>query len=70
VSGYFETDKILVVKGNPVEQILGTADRQNCDIIGMVSHGYGGLVGAFIGSTAKKVVRQSKKPVLVIRLPE
>ena len=68
--GGFVADEILVVKGDPVDQILATADKRNCDIIVMGSHGRGGLVSALIGSTAKKVVRQSKKPVLVIRLPK
>ncbi|MCJ7830621.1 MAG: universal stress protein [Desulfobacterales bacterium] len=36
----------------------------------MGSHGHGGLVGAVMGSTAQRVLRRSKIPVLVVRLPE
>jgi nucleotide-binding universal stress UspA family protein len=63
-------DDILVVWGNPVEQILLQADGKNCDLIVMGTHGRGSLADAMIGSTARRVVRRSKKPVLVIRLPE
>ena len=64
------TDDILVVWGNPVEQILLQADEKNCDLIVMGTHGRGSLADAMIGSTARRVVRRSQKPVMVIRLPE
>ena len=66
----FVTDEILVERGNPVEQILKTADERNCDLIVMGSHGHGVIEEALIGSTARRVLRRSKKPVLVVRLPE
>jgi nucleotide-binding universal stress UspA family protein len=66
----FVTDDILVAWGNPVEQILLQADEKNCDLIVMGTHGRGSLADAMIGSTARRVVRRSQKPVLVIRLPE
>ena len=47
-------DEILVENGNPVE---GT-------------HGRGTLADAMMGSTARRVIRRSVKPVLVVRLPE
>ena len=65
----FVTDEILVERGNPVELILKTADNRDCDLIVMGSHGHGVIEGALIGSTARRVVRRSKKPVLVVRLP-
>ncbi len=65
----FVTDEILVERGDPVQQILKAADEQNCDLIVMGSHGHGALEEALVGSTTKKVVRRSKKPVLVVRLP-
>ena len=65
----FVTDEILVERGNPVEQILETADNRDCDLIVMGSHGHGVIEEALIGSTARRVVRRSKKPVLVVRLP-
>jgi nucleotide-binding universal stress UspA family protein len=36
----------------------------------MGTHGHGVIADVLIGSTARRVVRQSPIPVLVIRLPE
>ena len=66
----FVTDEIIVERGNPVQQILKVADERDCDLIVMGTHGHGVLEEALIGSTAKKVIRRSKKPVLVVRLPD
>ena len=66
----FVTDDIVVVRGNPVEQILKQADEKNCDLIVMGTHGQGTLADVMMGSTARRVLRRSKKPVLVVRLPE
>ena len=64
------TDDIIIESGEPVQIILETADQQNCDLIVMGSHGHGGFVNTLIGSIARRVVRQSKKPVLVVKLPD
>lgn len=66
----FVTDEIVVERGNPVEQILKVAESRKCDLIVMGSHGHGVLEEALIGSTARRVLRQSTKPVLVVRLPD
>lgn len=66
----FITDEILVTKGHPADEILTQAEKRNCDLIVMGTHGHGILEDALIGSTARRVVRRSKKPVLVVRLPE
>ena len=66
----FVTDDIVVVRGNPVEQILEQAEEKNCDLIVMGTHGHGTLADVMMGSTARRVLRRSKKPVLVVRLPE
>ena len=66
----FITDEIIVEKGNPVEQILKQAKERNCDLIVMGTHGQGTLADVMMGSTARRVLRRSKKPVLVVRLPE
>lgn len=62
-------DEIIVEKGNPVEQILKQAEEKNCDLIVMGTHGQGTLADVVMGSTARRVLRRSKKPVLVVRLP-
>lgn len=66
----FSFDEIIVEIGNPVELILETAESRNCDIIVMGKTGQGLIEGALMGSTATRVVRRSKKPVLVIRNPD
>jgi len=66
----FVTDDIIVVRGNPVEEILKYTEEKNCDLIVMGTHGHGTLADAMMGSTARRVLRRAKKPVLVVRLPE
>ena len=66
----FATDEIIVVRGNPVEEILKYSEENNCDLIVMGTHGHGTLTDAMMGSTARRVLRRSPKPVLVVRLPE
>lgn len=66
----FVTDEILVKHGEPADVIIHTAAENRCDLIVMGSHGHGAIVNALLGSTAKRVVRESKLPVMVVRLPE
>ena len=66
----FEANDIIVSRGNPVELILSIADEKNCDLIVMGTHGHRSLADAMMGSTARRVLRRSDKPVLVVRLPE
>ena len=66
----FVTDEIIVERGNPVEEIIKNAAERNCDLIVMGTHGQGTLADAMLGSTARRVIRRSKIPVLVVRLPE
>jgi nucleotide-binding universal stress UspA family protein len=68
--GGIVTDDIIVVRGNPVEEILKYSEEKNCDLIVMGTHGHGTLADAMMGSTARRVLRRSPKPVLVVRLPE
>jgi nucleotide-binding universal stress UspA family protein len=65
-----ETDEIIVVRGNPVEQIIRQSQERCCDIIVMGTYGHGTLLDAMMGSTARRVLRRSKIPVLVVRLPD
>ena len=68
--GGFVTDDIIVVRGNPVEEIIKYCEEKNCDLIVMGTHGHGTLADVMMGSTARRVLRRSTKPVLVVRLPE
>lgn len=62
----YVADEILVRRGNPVEKIIDTAEKQGCDIIVMGTHGTGGLTDTLMGSTARRVLRRSKIPVFVV----
>lgn len=63
-------ENIYVASGSPVEEILDQARAGQYDLIVMGTHGHGFLYSAVIGSTAKKMVKNSEIPVLVVRLPE
>jgi nucleotide-binding universal stress UspA family protein len=63
-------DDIIVDRGNPVEKIINYSEQENFDLIVMGTHGHGKLEDAMIGSTARRVVRRSEIPVLVVRLPK
>ena len=66
----FIVDNIVIKQGAPVEHILAKAKADKYDIIVMGTHGQGMLADAMMGSTARRVVRRSEIPVLVIRMPE
>jgi hypothetical protein len=63
-------DDIYVNYGLPEVEITELAQKENYDLIVMGTHGHGFLFSPLIGSTAKKVVKLSKIPVLVVRIPE
>ena len=55
------------VVGAAFQKILETADKVNADLIVMGTHGRTGLDHVIVGSTAERVVRRSKIPVLTVR---
>lgn len=66
-------DKVIsieVCEGYPAEVILSKARELNCDEIIMGTHSKGFIANTFLGSTAKRVLRRTRKPVLVIPLPK
>lgn len=65
-----DDDEIIVEYGNPVEKILTVSEEKKCDLIVMGTHGTGSIMDAMMGSTTTRVLRRSKIPVMVIRLPE
>jgi nucleotide-binding universal stress UspA family protein len=66
----FIIDHVIVEIGHPVDRIIRQAEKNNCNMIIMGSHGQGVLKGAMMGSTSQRVLRRSEIPVLVIRLPK
>jgi len=61
---------IEICEGYPAEAILSMADDFNCDMIIMGTHGKGILGNTFLGSTAKRVLRRTRKPIFIIPLPK
>jgi len=62
--------EIVIRPGIPVEHILHEAESRQCDLIVMGTHGAGLFKDAVIGSNARRVVRRSRIPVVVIPLNE
>jgi len=61
---------VIVTQGFAADEILQKADELDCDAIIMGTHGKGLLAHTFLGSTAKRVLRRTRKPVFVIPLPK
>jgi nucleotide-binding universal stress UspA family protein len=61
--------KTLVPSGHPTDEILNTADKEDCDLIILGTHGKGFLAHAFLGSVSSAVLHRARKPVFIIPLP-
>lgn len=66
VSGSKSNVLVEIKRGSPASAIVATAEQQNVDLIIIASH-KPGLADYFLGSTAARVVRHAKCPVLVDR---
>ena len=63
-------ESIEVLEGYPADVILREAEKLNCDVIVMGSHGKGIISQTFIGSVTKRVLRRTRKPVFIVPLPK
>ncbi len=61
---------ILVYEGDPVPEILETADKLDIDLLIMGDHSKSTLAYTFLGSTAEKILRRIRRPVLVVPIPK
>lgn len=61
--------KILVTVGHPPEEILKAADKEECDVIVIGTHGKGFLTHTFLGNVSNAVLHRTRTPVLTIPLP-
>ncbi len=59
------TASLLV--GDPVDEIVTHADSLDVDLIVVGSRGHGAFASALLGSVSRGVLRESKRPVLVVR---
>lgn len=58
-----------VVAGIPYDEIIRKAHELDASLIVLGTHGRTGLDHVLFGSTAEKVVRKARCPVLTVRLP-
>lgn len=57
----------MMIPGAPFLEIIQLAEKENCDLIVLGTHGHGPIQNMLLGSVAEKVVRKARRPVLVIR---
>lgn len=57
----------LVLSGSAWDTICETADHKHVDLIVLTSHGHTGLRRLLLGSTAERIVRHARCPVLVLK---
>jgi nucleotide-binding universal stress UspA family protein len=61
---------IKVINGRVAQSILRYADEIDADLIVIGSNGHGVMSELLIGSVANKVIHLSKRPVLLVPIPE
>jgi nucleotide-binding universal stress UspA family protein len=59
----------LLKEGNPIPEILRTAQESGSDLIVMGTHGRTGLRRLLVGSVAEQVLRKAGCPVLTVKAP-
>jgi nucleotide-binding universal stress UspA family protein len=59
--------KIVVMQGDPANQIVSLAEADNLDLIVIATHGFAGWKKLMFGSVTEKVIRTAACPVLSIR---
>ena len=65
----FTNYETIIVAGIPYEDILKKADEEKVALIVMGTQGRKGIDHFLFGSTAERVVRNAKCPVMTVRLP-
>jgi nucleotide-binding universal stress UspA family protein len=61
-----EADSLLAA-GDPGKEIAEAANRENCDLIAMSTHGHKFLKDMLYGSVANEVRHLSRVPILLVR---
>jgi nucleotide-binding universal stress UspA family protein len=57
----------ILAGGDPAREIAACAQRENCDLIAMATHGHRGLSDVLRGSVASELRHISMLPVLMVR---
>lgn len=56
-----------LLHGDPVDEIVAYADSADSDLIVVGSRGHGAIASAVLGSVSRGVLREARRPVLVVR---
>jgi nucleotide-binding universal stress UspA family protein len=56
-----------LLKGEPADEIVAYADVVDADLIVVGSRGHGTIASALLGSVSRGVLREARRPVLVVR---
>jgi len=59
--------KTAVLSGEPAEEIIKYAEKNDVSVIIMASHGRSGITGWVMGGVASKLLQTTKVPVMLIR---
>jgi nucleotide-binding universal stress UspA family protein len=59
--------KTRIDKGVPFREILKAEQEEDISVVVIGSHGVSCIEEMFLGSCSEKVIRKSRKPVLVVR---
>ena len=59
--------EVEIVTGDPAQQIVEVAEREQCDAIVMGTFGHGSLSEALVGSVSQEVLQHAGVPVTVVR---
>lgn len=57
----------VILSGDPAEEIVQYASKENVNLIIMATHGQSGMTIWNLGTVAKRVIRATTQPVLLIR---
>ncbi len=60
----FKADWVI---GNPAQEIVNVAKRDNAHLIVMGTHGHGTIGRVLLGSVAQKVVAECDRPILLVK---
>lgn len=63
------TAEALLATGDPAAEIAAAAQREQCDLIAMATHGHKLIGDVVYGSVANEVRHRSMVPVLLVRAP-
>ena len=62
-----EAKTVMTKSFSPAEAVIEQAEKNDCDIIFMASHGRKGIAAVLLGSETQKVLTHSQIPVMVFR---